>query len=172
MPAGMLERGNFSRERSVPVCVVPTPSCQVPSRLIVGRVESTITSCEVDGVGAIITVGSTVTGNRRSFAASHFASGLSVTCHDEPCRVSFCATRPCDMSATGESVFFGAWNITAAGITSTGRPVSLPPYRPIEPSLFCRGVSPCVLRLNVKETGPRGARSRTMFSFTAPRPTR
>ena len=55
MFAGIPVSGNFSSERSVPVALVlPTPNCHVPLRFVVGWVESTITSCDVDGVGASV----------------------------------------------------------------------------------------------------------------------
>ncbi len=46
-----------------------------------GFSEWTNVSLLVVGVGATMIVGSTVTGKTRSFAASHFASGVTVSDH-------------------------------------------------------------------------------------------
>lgn len=47
-------------------------------------------SWDCDGLGAIVIVGSMTTGYCRSFAASHFVSGVTVSFQDLPSLVSFC----------------------------------------------------------------------------------
>src|SRR6266540_4615173 len=81
----MVDRSNLISERAIPVVVVPTDNRPLPSKFVDAESDSSITSWDCDGVGAILTVGSITTGQRRVGLDSHAGSACTLTCTLEPC---------------------------------------------------------------------------------------
>src|SRR6266542_4695571 len=81
----MVDRSNLISDRAIPVAVVPTDSRPLPTKFVDAEVDSSITSCDCDGVGAILMVGSITTGQRRCGLLSHAGSACTLTWTSDPC---------------------------------------------------------------------------------------
>ncbi|MGX1304665.1 hypothetical protein RKD35_006153 [Streptomyces albogriseolus] len=129
-------------------------------------------SADCVGVGAIVTVGSTVTGYWRSGAASHSASGFRLMPYEPFLPDSTWRTASVPVVPYGEPASCFASVMNGAGITSAGAPTGeFSPYSEMVPFFSDLAVRPLVVSVNSKEGAPFGRSLRTMSSFTLPLPT-